>query len=227
MKKRTLYVFIGPPGSGKGTLSQKCVQELEWEQISTGNLCRKHIEEQTPIGKEIDFAIKSGKLVDDSLITKMVFDWFAQLPQKGNSIILDGYPRTVAQAETFNEFVSSVTFPFDVKVIKFTLDDTTLIERLGRRFICRNKECQTAYAVFPGSKLAPKKEAICDRCGSSIGRRKDDMPEAIKERLKGYHQHEKELIDCLKKAGHTVYEFSTNKPIKDLFYEFKEEVRGR
>ena len=95
MSIERIVLFVGPPGSGKGTLSQKCVQELGWKQISTGDLCRAHIANETEIGKKIDFAIKSGKLVDDGLISQMVFEWFSEQKNGPHTVILDGYPRTV------------------------------------------------------------------------------------------------------------------------------------
>ena len=103
-----VILFIGPPGSGKGTLSQKCVQKLGWQQISTGDLCRRHIAKQTEIGKSIDFAIKSGKLVSDGLISQMVFDWFRQENIESDVVILDGYPRTVNQAKDFDELADQL-----------------------------------------------------------------------------------------------------------------------
>jgi adenylate kinase len=216
-----LYVFIGPPGSGKGTLAQMLVQELGWEQISTGNLCRKHIKEQTEIGKEIDFAIKSGKLVSDSLIIRMFYDWFMAHPWRSSVAILDGFPRTIGQAKSFSDFVTSIPTSLEIKVIKFIIDDTKLIERLGRRFICSNQECQAAYAIFPGSPLAPKLANFCDKCGHTIERRTDDVSTAIQERLKVYHQHEKELVNFFESAGYNIYTVFTDKPEQDLFEELK------
>ena len=117
--KKSVFIFIGPPGSGKGTLSHLCVSSLRWVQLSTGNLCRKHIAEQTEIGKQIDFALKSGKLVSDSLINAMVHDWFSMTIQEADNIILDGYPRTVAQAEALHEYLQKNLSHVDVQVIRF------------------------------------------------------------------------------------------------------------
>ena len=100
-----LVIFIGPPGAGKGSISQLCVQAFGWKQLSTGYLCRKHINEQTEIGKEIDFSIKSGKLVSDRLIVTLVEQWLADPSQHESPIILDGFPRNIAQAEALHEII--------------------------------------------------------------------------------------------------------------------------
>lgn len=224
MNNRALYVFIGPPGSGKGTLAQLCAQRLGWEQISTGNLCRRHIQEKTEIGKEIDFTIKSGRLIPDSLMTKMIGDLFTKYPWQTSAAILDGYPRTVGQAKSFNELMTVMPSGIQIKVINFVIDDAKLIERLGHRLVCENKECQTAYAAVPDSPLAPKKMGICDKCGSRIVKRADDAIETIKERLKIYHEHEKELIRFFENIGYFVHKIFTDKPVQDLFEQLKREV---
>lgn len=223
MNNRELYVFIGPPGSGKGTLAQLCARHLGWDTISTGNLCRKHILERTEIGKEIDFTIKSGRLVPDSLMTKMIGDLFIKYPWQ-NSAILDGYPRTIGQAKSFNELITTIPSPIQVKVVNFVIDDATLIERLDHRLVCENKECQAAYAAIVNSPLAPQKRGICDKCGSRVIKRTDDTVETIKERLKIYHYHEKELIRFFENIGYFVHKIFTDKPVQDLFEQLKREV---
>lgn len=100
-----IFIFIGPPGSGKGSLSSLCTQKFGWKQLSTGNLCIKHIANETSIGKKIDFAIKSGKLIEDDLITQMITEWFTNQSVNSLAVILDGYPRTVEQARFFDDFI--------------------------------------------------------------------------------------------------------------------------
>ena len=103
--QKNLIVFMGPPGAGKGSLSQLCVDEFGWVQLSTGFLCRKHIAAQTTIGRQIDFFIKSGKLVDDSLIVDMVEEWLAEQIDQQRGVILDGFPRSVVQAQALDEIL--------------------------------------------------------------------------------------------------------------------------
>jgi len=99
MDPRSLYLFFGAPGSGKGTLSKQCTERLRFEQLSTGNLLREHVAHGSEVGKKIDLALKSGKLIDDSLITTMVIDWLGKAGSKRDHIILDGYPRTVDSSQ--------------------------------------------------------------------------------------------------------------------------------
>jgi len=218
---RDIIVFIGPPGSGKGTISGLCVKELEWIQISTGNLCRKHIAENTKIGQEIDFAIKSGKLVSDDLITHMVIDWFNHVGSKVQTVVLDGYPRTVAQAQAFNQFLRIHFSSVRLKVVRFLLSDEAIIARLSNRYVCQNKNCQAVYSLMAGTRLQPKHIGICDNCGGLVGRRKDDESEAITERLKVYNRHEQELLNFYRNVGQRVYEFQVDQPVQEVFEEFK------
>lgn len=222
--QQDIFIFIGPPGSGKGSLSGLCVQKLGWEQLSTGNLCRKHIAQQTKIGQEIDFAIKSGKLVSDSLISNMVTDWFEKDADSKQAIILDGYPRTVAQAEDFDTFLKSADNDLKLCVIRFSLSDDSVISRLSNRYVCQNKDCQAVYSLKSGSSLAPKQELRCDACSGKIDRRKDDNEMAVQERLKIYHRHEQELLNFYKEIGQQVYDINVEKSLNQVFDEFKRVV---
>lgn len=226
MSTEKIVLFVGPPGSGKGTMSQLCVQELGWKQVSTGDLCRSHIAQQTEIGKEMDFAIKAGKLVSDGLINQMVFEWFSKQNNGPKVVILDGYPRTVQQAVDFEQFEKRNLGDAEVVVAKFNIDDPVIVDRLSNRYICKNKSCQRVYSLKAGSALSPKDEKKCDRCGDEIMRRKDDVPEAIRERLKVYRVHEKNLISQFEKAGYDVKEFQSDVPIAQLFDSFKDSMEG-
>jgi len=219
-----VVLFIGPPGSGKGTLSQECVQRLGWTQVSTGDLCRKHIAKQTEIGKSIDFAIKSGKLVSDGLISQMVFEWFQKGQKQSDVVILDGYPRTVNQARDFNELADKLGDVSKVVVAKFVIDDDVVVDRLVNRYICKNKSCQRVYSLKSTSSLAPSNDMTCDACGSELIKRKDDTTDAIRERLKVYHLHENDLLSHYEDAGYEIREFKSDLPIDQLFVEFKESM---
>ncbi len=226
MKTRKVFIFSGPPGSGKGSLSQLCVTQLGFKQISTGDLCRQHIEKHTEIGKKIDFIIKSGKLIPDSLITKMVYEWFLMHAEDGASVILDGYPRTVVQAEAFYAMTVDGTLPLRVGVMQLVIEDAIVVKRLSSRQTCKNKECQAVYSTLPASNLLSQKAGICDRCEYEVEQRKDDMPEVIQERLRVYHQHEQELLKFYKKAGYKIIEIDGDKPLQNMFLQFQREIDG-
>jgi len=219
-QKKNIFIFIGPPGSGKGSLSELCVRNLDWAQISTGNLCREHIMKQTEIGKQIDFAIKSGKLVSDGLIVDMVDDWLQKSLISKECVIFDGFPRTVAQADALGSLLGEKFKSSDLNIVRLLIDDETIIARLLGRYICQNDKCQAVYSLV-NSSLAPKKQGICDVCESSLIRRTDDNEMSIRERLSTYHQHEKKLLDFYQNKGEAVIEFNVNKPLEKVFENFK------
>ena len=224
-ERRDIFLFIGPPGAGKGSLSDICTQKLGWEHLSTGNLCRKNIAEQTKIGQEIDFAIKSGKLVSDKLVTSMVADWFLQQVENSQAVVLDGYPRTAGQAEAFDELMRTPRFTFlKLHVVRLRVSDSCVVSRLCNRYICQNKECQHVYSLAENSPCAPKKGMICDYCSQKLGRRADDTQQAVQERLHVYYKHEKALLDFYMDRGYDIMEVYVEKPLNEIFEQFVQMV---
>lgn len=219
-----LIILFGPPGAGKGSLSDMCVNKLGWTQLSTGNLCRKHIAEQTEIGKQIDFAIKSGKLVSDSLVMNMVGDWLNM--QIGNvpAVILDGFPRTIAQAKALDELLQSKNHPMKLNVIRLCIPDEKVVDRLGTRYICSNSECQAIYSLGAQSNLVPRKSMTCDKCGHSLMRRKDDEENAIRERLQIYNKHEQDLLNFYRNSHYRLVELNVEKTLPAVFEDFQKIV---
>jgi adenylate kinase len=215
-----IFIFIGPPGAGKGSVSGLCVRQFGWLQISTGNLCRKHIAEQTKIGKEIDLIIKSGRLISDDLISHMVFEWFADNGNNVSGIIFDGYPRTVVQAEAFDTMLRSLFPEMRVRIVLFGLDDNVIVNRLCSRYICQNKECQAIYSLSPHSDLTPIATTLCDLCSGQLGRREDDSEEAVRKRLEIYHRHEQQLIDFYRNNDSEIIELDASRPLKEVFDDF-------
>ena len=182
-------IFLGPPGAGKGTLASKAVDILKIKQISTGSIFRSAIADKTELGLKVKAIIDAGKLVDDETTIALVKERLAQDDvQKG--YILDGFPRTIPQAEALAGF-SSVD-----KVVNFDLPDSCVLERLGGRRVCR-KCGYNFHAVFN----KPAKEGICDYCGGEVYTRDDDKPEAIQKRLEVYRVQTAPLIEYYRKKG--------------------------
>ncbi|MFC1845745.1 adenylate kinase family protein [Candidatus Dependentiae bacterium] len=219
--EKTVFIFIGPPGSGKGSLSKMCVHELGWKQLSTGDLCRKHITKGTEIGKQIDFAIKSGKLVTDDLIVEMVDEWLEECFAADECVILDGFPRTVPQAEALGKLMKSKFNATELTIARLLIEDDQVVARLSSRYICKNDRCQAVYSLVKGSDLAPKKHMVCDACSEALIRRDDDTEESVRERLKTYHKHENKLIEFYRSEGKDIIEFCVEKPLDAVFDDFK------
>ena len=182
-------VFLGPPGAGKGTLAAKAVEFLNIPHISTGAIFRTAIANKTALGLKVKEIIDAGKLVDDETTIALVKERLAEADaQKG--YILDGFPRTIAQAESLEGF-SRVD-----RVVNFDIPDTAVIERLSGRRVCKN--CGANYHILF---TKPKKEGICDLCGGELYTRDDDKAEAIQKRLEVYRAQTAPLIDYYRKKG--------------------------
>ncbi|MDR0496073.1 MAG: adenylate kinase [Treponema sp.] len=182
-------IFLGPPGAGKGTLAEKAEEFLKLPHISTGAIFRSAIAAQSPLGVKVKAIIDAGKLVDDDTTIELVKERLAQDDaQKG--YILDGFPRTIPQAEALAQF-SAVE-----KVINFDIPDSLVLERLGGRRVCR-KCGHNFHMIFD----KPKTEGICDYCGGEVYTRDDDKAEAIQKRLEVYRAQTAPLIDYYRGKG--------------------------
>jgi len=182
-------IFLGPPGAGKGTLAVKAVELLNILQISTGSIFRAAIAAKSPLGLKVKSIIDEGKLVDDETTIALVKERLAQDDvQKG--YILDGFPRTIPQAEAL------ATFSTVDKVVNFDIPDEKVLERLGGRRVCR--ACGYNFHVIFNK---PSKEGICDHCGGEIYTRDDDKPEAVQKRLEVYRKQTAPLINYYREKG--------------------------
>jgi len=182
-------IFLGPPGAGKGTLAAKAVGLLNVPHISTGNIFRAAIAAASPLGLKVKSILDSGLLVDDETTIGLVRERLSEADAQGG-YILDGFPRTIPQAESLAEF-SQVD-----KVVNFDIPDTAVVERLGGRRTCR--KCGTNFHIHFGK---PKKEDTCDNCESELYTRDDDKEGAIKKRLEVYREQTAPLIDYYRKKG--------------------------
>lgn len=213
---RKIFIFMGPPGAGKGTLARLCTQKLGWEQCSTGDLCRKVIAEGTELGKQIDALIKSGKLISDSLILEMVDHWLSQRLSSPASIILDGVPRTLEQAQRLDELLAKPRFSdFDLSVVELKLDDASVVQRLTTRVICGNKECCAVFSLADGQVLT-----ACKECDAALIRRADDEEQVIRERLACYYAKALPLVDYYRQTQRSVQALDVAKPVHEVYESF-------
>ncbi len=187
-------IMLGPPGSGKGTMAGELSHRFQITHISTGDIFRKNIKDQTPLGIEAKGYIDKGLLVPDSVTIAMVADRIAE-PDCHPGYLLDGFPRTLAQAKALSEHLASTGEKIDI-VVNLELPDALVVERLSSRRLCSG--CGRGYHVID---LPPKVEGICDACGGQLIQRDDDKPETILRRLKAYHESTAPLIDYYQSAG--------------------------
>ena len=183
------FVFLGPPGAGKGSLAVKVAEDYKIPHISTGDIFRANIKAQTPLGVKVKAIIDSGSLVSDELTFELVKDRLAQDDCK-NGYILDGFPRTIPQAEMLDGLVA------DLKVVNFQISDDIVIGRLSTRRVC--KACGTNYNI---KTLPPKVEGVCDKCGGELYQRDDDKQESILHRMDVYREQTEPLINYYKNKG--------------------------
>jgi len=182
-------IFLGPPGAGKGTLAAEAVKLLGIPHISTGAIFRSAIAAKSPLGLKVKGIIDSGKLVDDDTTIALVKERLAENDAKAG-FILDGFPRTIPQAEALSQFAAVD------RVVNFDIPDSGVLERLSGRRVCR--KCGLNYHVVFNK---PRKEGICDKCGGEVYIRDDDREEAVQKRLQVYRDETAPLIDYYRAKG--------------------------
>lgn len=183
------FVFLGPPGAGKGSLAVKVKEDYKIPHISTGDIFRANIKAQTPLGIKVKEIIDSGSLVSDDLTFELVKDRLSQDDCK-NGFILDGFPRTIPQAQMLETF-----YP-DVTCVNFTIDDEVVIRRLSTRRVC--KACGANFNVLTKQ---PKVEGVCDECNGELYQRDDDKQESILHRMDVYREQTEPLIGFYREKG--------------------------
>lgn len=192
-----IIIMLGAQGTGKGTVAGLISKEIGIPQISTGDIFRKNISEKTELGIEADKYISKGNLVPDEITVPMVEDRLTWEDAK-NGVILDGFPRTIEQAEALDKMLEKEGKKVDL-VVNLVTPKEELIDRMLTRRVCTNQECKATYNI----KLHPPvKEGICDKCGSPLKQRADDSDsEAIKRRLEVYEQKTSPLVEYYENKG--------------------------
>lgn len=186
-------IFLGPPGAGKGTQAVKIAKEYNIPHISTGDIFRKNIKNETELGKKAKEYIDKGDLVPDKLVVSIVADRLKEDDAK-DGYLLDGFPRTLKQAKALDEVLENMGTKLDV-VINIEVDLSVLIKRITGRRIC--KDCGETYHIdFNPS----KKEGVCDKCGGKLYQREDDNAETVKNRIDVYNKQTAPLIDYYSKV---------------------------
>lgn len=183
-------IILAAPGAGKGTQAELLSKHFDIPTISTGAILRKNISEGTELGKIAGQYINDGKFVPDDVMINVVTDRINQDDCK-NGFILDGFPRTIAQAESLEKSGVGID-----AVLTLEVADETIVERLGGRLECKN--CGASYHKLYN---APEKEGVCDKCGNALVTRTDDKPETVIERLKTYHKTTEPLIKFYEEKG--------------------------
>jgi len=210
-KRNLNLIFLGPPGAGKGTQAKMIVDKYNIPQISTGDLMRAAVSSGSSIGDKVKSFMASGALVPDDLVIEILLDRLSSDDCR-DGFILDGFPRTVGQAEALDQQLNKKQMPLS-GVVAMMVPDGVLTDRLTARRICR--QCSASYHL---EYLKPKIEGVCDRCQGELYQRKDDSEEVILNRLKVYHDQTSPLIDFYQKRK-KLYTVDGNKKIEMIFSE--------
>ena len=202
-------IMLGAPGAGKGTQAKKIAEKYGIPHISTGDIFRANIKNGTELGKKAKTYMDQGLLVPDELTCDLVVDRIQQ-PDAKNGYVLDGFPRTIPQAECLTDALSRLGSKIDY-AIDVDVPDENIISRMSGRRACLN--CGATYHIVYN---APKKEGVCDACGQELVLREDDKPKTVKKRLDVYHDQTQPLIDYYKKEG-VLAEVDGTKDMEEVF----------
>lgn len=207
-------IFIAPPAAGKGTQSELLISKYGYEHISTGDLLRNEIKSGSDLGKELDSMMKSGSLISDEIVNKLLINALSNITKP---FILDGYPRTISQALKLDEILASLNKNVDV-VVYLDVEEELAMKRATGRLSC--KSCNRIYHKYFSK---PKVEGICDDCGSSLISRADDTPDTFKVRYDTYMSNTKPLLDFYSNKNILV-RVDANKEAKETFSEIEKVI---
>ncbi|MEU6916839.1 adenylate kinase [Streptomyces olindensis] len=188
-------VLVGPPGAGKGTQAAFLATNLSIPHISTGDLFRANISQQTELGKLAKSYMDAGNLVPDEVTIAMAKDRMEQ-PDAENGFLLDGFPRNVSQAEALDELLETESMQLDA-VLDLEVPEDEVVKRIAGRRICRNDSSHVFHVTYK----QPAKDGVCDVCGGELYQRDDDSEETVRTRLEVYHTQTEPIIDYYKAQG--------------------------
>lgn len=190
----TRLVFLGPPGAGKGTQARLLAREWGLPHVATGDMLREAVAASSPLGREAKRYMDQGALVPDAVIIALIAENLSS-PDATRGFILDGFPRTIPQAEALDALLKDLDRPLD-RVIFFEVSQAELLRRLTGRRVCRN--CQTTFHL---TSAPPKRPGVCDRCGGELSQREDDRDATVLTRLKVYQDQTAPLLEYYRSRG--------------------------
>jgi adenylate kinase len=206
-------VLFGPPGAGKGTQAKELSSYYDIPHISTGDILRANVKQGTKLGNKAEHYMNRGELVPDEVLIGIIKNRLAE-PDCKKGYLLDGYPRTIPQAEALDGILEEIGMPLDV-VLNIDVPDEELIGRLSGRYMC---ECGESYHIRFNP---PQNEGVCDSCGGQLYQREDDREEVIRQRLESYKNKTQPLIDYYANKNLVVH-INGEKDIKDVFDDIRD-----
>lgn len=203
-------VLVGAPGSGKGTQAELLVRRHGLKAIGTGDILRAAIRDQTPVGRQAEPILRQGRLVPDRIVNDLVAEVFRNPDQPG-AFVLDGYPRTYAQAIAFDALLNLQFIKLDA-VVHLAVKDDEVVRRISSRRCCAGPNCGVCYNLLA---RPPKTDGVCDRCGGPLVIRDDDREETVRRRLVEFHANTDQLIEHYRLRG-LLREISAIDPVETI-----------
>jgi adenylate kinase len=213
-------VLVGPPGSGKGTQAKKLVEREKVTVIGTGDILRAAIQNKTPLGLSAEPIIKQGKLVPDSMVNDLVADLLRKSNRPDN-FVMDGYPRTYAQAIAFDALLNLEFLKLDA-VVSLAVNDDEVVRRISSRRCCENPTCGVCFNLLANPSQKPN---VCDKCGRALITRDDDKETTVRQRLVEFHSNTDQLIEHYRTRG-LLREVWALDPIETVYANIIRAIRG-
>ncbi len=202
-----IIVLLGPPGAGKGTQCKRVIEKYDLAHLSSGDILRAERAAGTERGKKAQAFMDSGGLVPDDVIIDMMV---AAIGKAGDGCVLDGFPRTVVQAEELDKALTDENRKIDA-IVNLEIDDDVIANRLtGRR------SCPDCGAIYHVTSLRPKVDDVCDKCGSGLVQRSDDKTDVVKNRLKTYHEQTVAVVGYYQQVGKIIFDIDADNDIEKI-----------